>query len=228
MRYMIYARRSKESTAKQVSITDQILLCRRYAANHLGWVEFGEPLVHDGVSGGDGERFFYLDHEIKKRQVEVVIAYSLDRIGRDATDVLTWLKRMVQWGVEVHTVEAGRVDIVTAMGGFKIGIEALMAEFQRVQTSEKTRNAMKRLREMGRRLSRFAPYGYSYTVDSKVVENGDEMLVVAQVLDLHRHGLTSWGIAKALEVKGAKNRNGRLFDYKAVGKIVARFEKGGA
>ena len=227
MRYMIYARRSEESTVKQVSIADQIVLCRRYAANHLGWVEFGEPLIHDGVSGGDPRRFQHLDCEVGERRVGVVLTYSLDRYGRDAVGVLTWLKRMVQWGIEVHTVEAGRLDVVTAMGGFKIGIEALMAEFQRVQTSEKTRNAMKRLRGMGRRLSRYAPYGYRYEVDSRLVENGDEMLVVAQVLDLHRFGLTPWGIAKSLDAKGVRNRAGHSFDHKTVGNIVRRFEKKG-
>lgn len=223
MRYMVYARRSEESTERQVSIPDQIIQCRRYASMQKGWVEMGEPVIHDGWSGGDLRRLDLLDVEAKSRKVDVILSYTLDRIGRHSDGVIAWLKRTHKRGIDVHTVETGRLDMKTAVGKFFVDINAAAAEYHRNVTSDRTRSAMKRLEAMGRRFSHRLPYGYELTVDSMLVENTGEMLVVSKILELHETGLTTWGIAKALDTKGIRTRSGSTWDHHTIGNIIRRF-----
>ena len=57
-------------------------------------------------------------------------------------------------------VGRGRVEVDTAGGFLMAGVEGLMAEHYRRVISEKTRDALARLRANGRRVSRFPPYGF--------------------------------------------------------------------
>ena len=54
----------------------------------------------------------------------------------------------------------GRVGADTATGFIATAVEGLAAEHYRGVISEKTRDALARLRTRGRRVSRFAPYGF--------------------------------------------------------------------
>src|SRR5439155_597968 len=150
-----YARRSKESTARTVSLEDQRARIETYCQEHE-W-SLAEVVADDGVSGGRRQRLERLAERVKVTGARVIIVYHLDRFARDLAATLDYLRRFARRGVELHVVGRGRVEADTATGFIVTAVEGLAAEHYRRVISEKTRDALARLWTKGRRVSRFAP-----------------------------------------------------------------------
>ena len=75
--------------------------------------------------------------------------YHLDRFARDLAATLDYLRRFARRGVELHVVGRGRVEADTTSGFIVTAVEGLAAEHYRRVISEKTRDALARLRPSG-------------------------------------------------------------------------------
>lgn len=83
--------------------------------------------------------------------------------------------------------------------------EARLARIdQRIKELEKTR---RRVLAKERRMSRFAPYGYTLTEEGEVVEDPAEQRAVALILQLHGAKKSLRQIARALEEAGHQPRD---------------------
>jgi DNA invertase Pin-like site-specific DNA recombinase len=163
-----YARRSKESGARTVSLEDQRARVSAYCDDH-GWT-LAEILTDDGVSGGRRERLDRIAQAAKHHRARVVVVYHLDRFARDVAALLDALCSMSRHGVELHVVGRGRIEVDTATGFLVTGVEGLMAEHFRRLIGEKTRDALARLRATGRRYSNVPPYGWRVAGDGLQLE----------------------------------------------------------
>src|SRR5258708_5425465 len=142
-----YARRSKESGARTVSLDDQRARIEVYCQDR-GW-RLTEVLADDGVSGGRRERLERLAERVKATHARVIVVYHLDRFARDLAATLDYLRRFSRRGVELHVVGRGQVEADTATGFIVTAVEGLAAEHYRRVISEKTRDALARLRAKG-------------------------------------------------------------------------------
>jgi len=156
-----YVRRSKESGARTVSLEDQRARIADYCHGQ-GWA-LVEVLADDGVSGGRRERLERLAERVKATGARTIVVYHLDRFARDLAGTLDYVRGFSRRGVELHVVGRGRVEADTASGFIVTAVEGLAAEHYRRVISEKTRDALARLRANGRRVSRWAPYGARLT-----------------------------------------------------------------
>jgi Resolvase, N terminal domain len=138
-----YARRSKESGAKTVSLADQAEQIHRYAAQQ-GWT-LAELVIDDGVSGGKRARLTRLEDVVRAHRARVVVVYHLDRNARDVAALLDGLRAYSRRGVELHVVGRGRVEADSASGFLLTGVEGLMAEHYRRLIAEKTRDSLEHL-----------------------------------------------------------------------------------
>jgi DNA invertase Pin-like site-specific DNA recombinase len=88
MRAAIYARYSSDLQS-DASIADQIEVCRRYAEQR-GWT-IKDTYEDRAISGASTARpgFQAMMAEIGQRKFDVILAESLDRIGRRGADCLT-------------------------------------------------------------------------------------------------------------------------------------------
>jgi|SRR5713101_7172032 len=77
------------------------------------------------------------------------VVYHLDRFARDLAATLDYLRRFARRGVELHVVGRGRVEADTASGFIVTAVEGLATEHYRRVISEKTRDALARLRPSG-------------------------------------------------------------------------------
>ena len=204
-----YARRSKESTARTVSLEDQRARIETYCQEHE-W-SLAEVVADDGVSGGRRQRLERLAERVKVTGARVIIVYHLDRFARDLAATLDYLRRFARRGVELHVVGRGRVEADTATGFIVTAVEGLAAEHYRRVISEKTRDALARLRTKGRRVSRFAPYGFRLAPGGRLVANQKEEALVSEIEALRARGLSLREISRALARQGALARNGRPF-----------------
>src|SRR5215470_13925552 len=191
-----YVRRSKESTAKTVSLEDQRVQVEAYAAQR-GW-QMAEILTDDGVSGGRRERLERLDARIREVGARAVVVFHLDRLARDAAALLDWLERAGRRGIELHVVGRGRVEAQSASGYLMAGIEGVLAAHYRKVISEKTRSALALVRARGTWLGG-APLGFTRQ-SGRLVPDAEGQRAVDAVLELRKQGLSERAIGLQLDM----------------------------
>lgn len=213
-----YARRSKESDGRTVSLEDQRERIAAYCTER-GW-RLAEVLIDDGVSGGRRERLERLTERVRATRARVVIVYNLDRFARDVAALLDSLRAFSRSGVELHVVGRGRIETDTASGFLITGVEGLMAEHYRRVIAEKTRDALARLRAKGRRTSRWAPYGYRFGPGGRLVVDQGEQAALGEIAALSAGGLSLRALAGRLAAGGVTARNGRPFAPSTLSRLV--------
>jgi DNA invertase Pin-like site-specific DNA recombinase len=202
MNSIIYLRRSKESEDKTVSLAVQEQACREYATrNNLAVVAI---LADDGVSGTIRYRFEAIRDNVAYYSAKHIIFYSLDRFGRDIAGLLDELKAYEKAGVTIHcTTQNKEISTAKAHEFLAVGVEALMAEHYSRLISEKTKDAMKRLKEQGRRRSRYLPVG-TRLVDGKIMLDWDKTALIEKAKCFRKEGLTLREIDIRLRGMGLK------------------------
>jgi DNA invertase Pin-like site-specific DNA recombinase len=119
-------------------------------------------------------------------------------------------------------VGRGRIEAETATGLLMTGIEGLLAEHYRKVVSEKTRDALARLRANGRRVSRSPPYGFGIGPGSRLVRQDEEQAVLAEILTLRSAGRSLRAIARELAERGIMARTGRPFAVQTLAQVIER------
>jgi DNA invertase Pin-like site-specific DNA recombinase len=213
-----YTRRSKESGARTVSLDDQRERVAVYCREQ-GW-QLAEVLVDDGVSGGRRERLDRIDALVRSTGARVVVVYHLDRFARDVAGLLDSVRGFSRRGVELHVVGRGRIETETASGFLVTGVEGLMAEHYRRLIGEKTRDALARLRAKGRRVSRWAPYGFTFGPGGRIVEVAGEQAARRRIVALSGGGLSLRSLSRTLAAEGILARSGRPFGPMMLSRIV--------
>ena len=144
----LYAR---VSTNDQQTIPLQIRALREYAARR-GWAIV---LLVKEVGSGTSQRELresVLD-AARRRDIDVVLVWRLDRWGRSVTDLLTTLQELDHLGVSfVSLTEA--LDLTTPTGRAMAGLLAVFAAFEREILGERVRAGLAHARQSGKRLGR--------------------------------------------------------------------------
>jgi DNA invertase Pin-like site-specific DNA recombinase len=89
----------------------------------------------------------------RRREIDVVLVWRLDRWGRSVTDLLATLQELEHLGVGfVSLTEA--LDLTTPAGRAMAGLLAIFAEFERQILRERTRAGLAQARRNGKQLGR--------------------------------------------------------------------------
>ncbi|HUQ92170.1 MAG TPA: recombinase family protein, partial [Bryobacteraceae bacterium] len=89
----------------------------------------------------------------RRREIDVVLVWRLDRWGRSVTDLLATLQELEHLGVGfVSLTEA--LDLTTPVGRAMAGLLADFAAFEREILGERTRAGLAHARQKGKRLGR--------------------------------------------------------------------------
>jgi len=160
--------------------------------------------------------------EVCQRKATLVV-YSLSRLARSTKDTLTISDRLAKSGAELVSLSE-KIDTTSASGKMVFRMLAVLAEFERDQISERTRTAMAHLRKGGRRISRFAPFGWDFDhTGTALVENPSEQLVLAHIHKQRGTGLTLRAIANGLQAAGVPTkRGGTRWSAKVIRAILLR------
>ena len=148
MRVAIYAR---VSTADQ-TCENQLLELRRYVQAR-GWT--AREFVDTGISGSKDRRpaLDELSAAVKRHQVEAVVCWRLDRLGRNLRHLVLFLDDLNARGIAFVTIGEG-IDTSTAAGRLVAGVLGSIAEFERARIQERVRAGLARARAQGKRLGR--------------------------------------------------------------------------
>ncbi len=142
------------STAEQ-NTKNQRTELREVAERH-GW-EVVKVFEDAGISGGKGrEERPGLDALLKavtRREVDLVAAWAVDRLGRSLTDLLGLLTELHAKGVDLYLHQQG-LDTSTPSGRAMFQMMGVFAEFERSMIRERVMAGLARAREEGIKLGR--------------------------------------------------------------------------
>jgi len=174
----IYAR---VSTHDQQTIPLQMRALREYAARR-GWtVAMQVREIGSGASARELRE--KIVEAARRREIDVVLVWRLDRWGRSVTDLLATLQELDHLGVGfVSLTEA--LDLTTPAGRAMAGLLAVFAEFEREILRERVRAGLAHARRNGKRLGRPATAA----------------LHAAEIRKLHRAGVSKSEIARRLRI----------------------------
>lgn len=174
----LYAR---VSTNDQQTLTMQNRAMREYVARR-GWtIAVHVREVNSGTVKREAREKIL--EAARRREIDLVLVWRLDRWGRSVTDLLATLQELEHLGVGfVSLTEA--LDLTTPAGRAMAGLLAIFAEFEREILRERTRAGLAHARENGKRLGRPA---------TAVVHT-------AEIRKLHHAGLSKSEIARRLNI----------------------------
>jgi len=193
LRAGLYAR---VSTNDQQTLPMQNRALREYAARR-GWTV---TMQVKEVGSGAAQRQMRekLIEAARRREIDVVLVWRLDRWGRSVADLLATLQELEHLGVGfVSLTEA--LDLTTPAGRAMAGLLAVFAEFEREVLRERVRAGLAHARQNGKRLGR--PLTAA--------------LHAAQVRKLRRTGLSKSEIARQLRIGRTSVR--RILDRRTKG-----------
>ncbi len=174
----LYAR---VSTNDQQTLAMQNRAMREYAARRGWMIALQVREVNSGAAKREARE--QLLEAARRREIDVVLVWRLDRWGRSVTDLLATLQELEYLGVGfVSLTEA--LDLTTPAGRAMAAMLAVFAAFEREVLQERTRAGLAYARENGKRLGRPA----TAAIHS------------AEIRKLHGAGVSKSEIARRLQV----------------------------
>jgi DNA invertase Pin-like site-specific DNA recombinase len=118
-----------------------------------GWIVVDE-YADEGISGAKGRdkrpEFDRLLKDVVRRKIDVVAAWSVDRLGRSLRDLVGFLGELNGAGGDLY-LEKQAIDTTTPSGRMLFQMLGVFAEFERALIQERIHAGLVRAREQGTR-----------------------------------------------------------------------------
>ena len=167
------------STPAQKSITLQKRRIRSYVRKR-GW-----KIGIEAVEVGSGSKKRHEREELlkaaRRREIDVIVVWKLDRWGRSVTDLLGTLTELRELEIGFVSITEA-LDFTTPTGRALAGLLSIFAEFEHDILRERVKAGLEEAKRQGKQLGR----------PSKIRANADEIEY------LHRKGLSKSEIARRI------------------------------
>ena len=209
----IYARVSSEQQREEHTIASQTAALIEFARSHDLQVPKEWVFEDEGYSGATLERpgLERVRDLAAEGQIQVVLAYTPDRLSRKYAYQILLIEELARHGVETRFVKAPQT--ATPEDQLLVQFQGMIAEYERAQILERSRRG-KRHRARAGEISVMsgAPYGYRYirkTEDAPasyaVIDA--EARVVQRIYEMYTvEGLSIGAIARRLSEEGIPTR----------------------
>jgi DNA invertase Pin-like site-specific DNA recombinase len=128
----------------------------REAAERRGW-EIAQVYRDEGISGAKRRdkrpAFDRLCRAIVRREIDLVAAWSVDRLGRSLQDLVAFLAEVQAAGVDLYLHRQG-LDTSTPAGKALFQMMGVFAEFERSMIVDRTKAGLRRALAQGKTLGR--------------------------------------------------------------------------
>jgi DNA invertase Pin-like site-specific DNA recombinase len=129
-----------------------------------------------GVSGAKGRngrpQFDAMCRDATKRQFDMVMAWSVDRLGRSLQDLVGFLSEIHALGIDLYLHQQG-IDTTTPAGKALFQMMGVFSEFERAMIQERVRAGLRRARAEGKTLGRPRLDATKETAIRKALRKGD-------------------------------------------------------
>jgi DNA invertase Pin-like site-specific DNA recombinase len=142
------------STLDQTTVNQEREL--RAVASRIG-CEIVKVYKDHGISGAKGRdkrpAFEALCQDAAQRRFDLVLAWSVDRLGRSLQDLIGFLSELHSLGIDLFLHQQG-LDTRTPSGKAMFQMLGVFAEFERAMIQERVRAGLARAKAEGRQLGR--------------------------------------------------------------------------
>ena len=171
----------------RVSTTQQDTENQRLELGQAGW-QF-DYWYADVVSGivPAVQRKAFSELLSKIRDGETLVVAKLDRLGRDAIDVLQTVRALADRNIKVIVHQLGTTDLTSAAGKLLLSMLAAVAEMERDLLIERTQASLSRAKAEGKKLARpssIAPEARRAIIEKK--NNGTSVSALAREYGVSR------------------------------------------
>ena len=154
-------------------------------------------------------------------EAKAILCFHIDRFSRDLAGFFQELGRYSKEDIQLWVVGRGQIKAGTSSEFLLTGMEGVVAQYQRMLGGEKTKLALKTLKNKGRRYSGQPPYGYRH-VEGDLIENMDEQTT----LDLIK-GRKDWParrLQRWLNSSGLMAREGKDWQASTIWHLQRRMD----
>lgn len=179
-RAVLYAR---VSTSHQ-NLSNQLLELRQ-TADRFGWKIVAE-LTDDGISGAKGRdqrpAFDRLFKMIQRREIDVVMSWSIDRLGRSIQHLVSFMSEVQSTGIDLY-IHQQAINTATPAGRMIFSIFSALGEYERELIRERINAGLARARAQGKKLGRPSNVNPSVITSVKLLrEKGHSIHNIAKQL----------------------------------------------
>jgi site-specific DNA recombinase len=201
-RVALYLRVSSEEQRDRETIEIQREFLEQYCG--LYELEVADTYEDDGISGTiplherpEGRRLL---QDVREGNVQMVLVYRLDRLGRSLLVIVDAHDRLQDSGVSLRSATEP-IDTSTPSGRLIFQMLASFAEYERETIRERTRAGMHRAYRSGRNMG-VVPYGYRADEHGRLQVMAEEAELVREVVSNVASGSTLYAEAKRLNDLG--------------------------
>ena len=223
-RAAIYCRVSTIGQEDNYSLASQEAACRRYAATK-GYAVAEEHIhheVHTGSELRERRKLGALREALRRREVDAVICYALDRLSRKQAHIAIVADECEQAGAALLFVTEEFEK--SAVGEFIRSAKGFAAEIQREKNQEGAIRGMRARVESGKPFGGGrAPYGYRWRDEDRTGYDADPDTapIVRRMFALAAGGTTLRQIAATLEAEGIPTPRGKaLWSHASINAIL--------
>jgi len=222
MKAAIYIRVSTEDQAKEgYSLEVQREYLESFAKRE--GLEVFKLYQDDGISGYSIERpaLKELLKDAKDKKFDLVLVYKIDRFSRNLKDLLNLVDELSSSSVSFKSATEP-FDTTTSAGKLMFQQLGSFAEFERNRIAERVFPGMVKGVQRGNwQGARYAPYGYKYNKEKKLLEIcEEESKVVKLIYTMFLCDKSIRAITEYLTRKGYRNSKGNIFSTKLIGDIL--------
>ncbi|MDG5787809.1 recombinase family protein [Evansella sp. AB-P1] len=220
MKCVIYIRVSTEEQVKEgFSIPAQRERLRAFCQSQ-GW-EIVEEYIEEGKSAKDLERpnLKKLLKDIKRKEIDIVLVYRLDRLTRSVLDLYQLLKTFDKNNVAFKSATEV-YDTSTAMGRLFITLVAALAQWERENLAERVKFGIEQMIDEGKKPGGHSPYGYYFDKDFNCTIIEKELDIVNKIFNWYIEGFGYRSIAKRLNNMGIKPRLAKEWNHNSIRDIL--------
>ncbi len=211
-RAAVYARLSRNRSGEESASTRrQVQACRKLAAER--GLEVVTVEVDDDVSAYTGKPrpgYRRVMDAVKAGEVDVVLAWAPDRLHRSPRELEDFVEAIEAAGVEVVTVQSGRVDLSTPAGRMQARMLGNVARYESEHRSARTVAAHEQIAREGRWHGGRRPYGYR-PVNGALTVVEEEARIIREAADRVLAGERVGSVANDLNRRGVPTARGAMW-----------------
>lgn len=210
------------STEKQV---DEGISIDAQIEKIKAWASFNDyELVHiysdEGISGTSLNKREGMQQALRNIKKDMAfVFYSLSRISRNLVDTINISQAIEKTGADLVSLSE-KIDTTGASGKMVFNMLAVLNQFERDQTAERTKLAMQFKKTKNQAYSP-TPYGYTRFEDELVL-NVAEALNIIRMQDMYNAGYGYTAIANTFNKEGIPTKQNKLWKASTVLYLLKR------
>ena len=209
-RCAIYTRKSFQPPLGQevTSLESQRAICASYVASqqHRGWIELGRFYDDSGRTGADTHRpaLQRLLADVEAGLIDVVLVYKLDRLTRTLLDFVRLSDFLSRHDVALVSITQN-FDTSDSLGRLVLNVLLTFAQFEREILSDRMKDKIRVLKQMGRWVGGSPPLGYDI-VRGRLVENCREGEAVRTIFSSYFQLKNTEAVHRLVEETGFRRK----------------------